>query len=104
MAGKYTSAAQQRLLKLVITLFGDVVQGYAPGDLATAVKCPAAAVTRDLDNLHTAGLVEYVEETRRWRLTPRLPQQAIKVWTAIDRAERELQHAKSRFNARPTID
>lgn len=100
MAGKYTSASQQRLLKLVLALFGDVVQGFQPGDLASAVGCPGAAVTRDLDNLLTAGLVEYVEETRRYRLTPRLPQQAIKVWTAIDRAERDLQEAKSRFNQR----
>jgi DNA-binding IclR family transcriptional regulator len=98
MAGKYTSDSQQRLLKLVLTLFGDVVKGYQPGELAAAVGCPASAVTRDMDNLLTAGLVEYVEETRCWRLTPRLPQQAIKVWTAIDRAERDLQEAKSRFN------
>lgn len=100
MSGKYTSASQQRLLKLVLTLFGDVVQGFRPGDLAAAVSCPAAAITRDLDNLLTAGLVECVEDSGRWRLTPRLPQQAIKVWTSIDRAERDLQEAKSRFNLR----
>jgi hypothetical protein len=36
-----------------------------------------------------------------WRLTPRLPQQAIKVWTAIDRAERRIEESKNRFSRNP---
>ena len=32
----YTNAAQQRILKLLLTLFGDVVNGYPPAALAKA--------------------------------------------------------------------
>ena len=99
--GKYTNAAQQRIVKLVLALFGDVVHGYAPAALAKAVGCSPSAMTRDLDNLASAGLVERDESTGLWRLTPRLPQQAIKVWTAIDSAERRLEESRNRFSRNP---
>lgn len=96
-ATDYTNAAQQRLLQVVLALFGDVVNGYTPSALARAVGCSPQVVTRDLDNLLTAGLAERDEETGRWRLTSRLPQQAVRVWAAIDRAERRAAEAKQRF-------
>jgi DNA-binding IclR family transcriptional regulator len=101
MQGKYTNAAQQRIVKLILVLFGDAIRGYTPTELARAVSCSAAVMTRDLDNLATAGIAERVEETGRWRLTPRLPQQTIKIWTRIDAAERELQEARNRFTRDP---
>lgn len=97
MAGKYTCAPQQRLIKLVLHLFGDVVAGFSPTELAKAVGASSPTITRDLDNLETAGIVRMNEQTGRWILTQRLPQQAIKVWAGIDRAEQELQEAKQRF-------
>jgi len=97
----YTNAAQQRLLKVVIVLFGDVVFGFSPSALAKAVGCAASVITRDLDNLLTAGLVERDEATGHWRLTARLPQQAIKVYNSIERAEQRLRDAKNRFNRNP---
>lgn len=97
----YTNAAQQRLIKVILALFGNVVQGITPSALARSVGCNPAVMTRDLANLAEAGIAERVEATGAWRLTPRLPQQTIKVWTAIDRAERELQEAKNRFNRNP---
>lgn len=100
-ATDYTNAAQQRLLRLLLALFGDVVQGFAPATLAKAVHCSASVITRDLDNLRTAGLAERDEATGLWRLTPRLPQQAIKVWTAIDQAEQRLAQARHRFSRLP---
>jgi DNA-binding IclR family transcriptional regulator len=100
-ATRYTNAAQQRIIKTILALFGDVVAGYPPSVIARHVGCSSSAITRDLDNLATAGIAERVEATGNWRLTPRLPQQAIKVWSAIDRAERELQEARDRFRVRP---
>lgn len=97
----YTNDAQQRLVKIILALFSDVVYGYSPSVLATEVGCSRAVMTRDLDNLLTAGLVEKNEDSGLWRLTPRLPQQTIKVWSAIDRAERRVQEAKNRFNRIP---
>lgn len=97
----YTNAAQQRILQLVLALFGDTVNGYPPGALARAVGCSASVMTRDLDNLRTAGLAERLDDSGHWRLTPRLPQQAIKVFTAIDNAARRVDEARNRFTRTP---
>lgn len=100
-ATDYTNEAQQRLLKLLLALFGDVVHGYPPTALAKAVGCAASATTRDLDNLRTAGIAERDDATGHWRLTPRLPQQAIKVFNAIDATQRRVDEARNRFTRNP---
>lgn len=92
----YTNAAQQRILKLVLALFGDVINGYLPVELIKRTGASASQMTRDLDNLRSAGLAE--EEAGRWRLTARLPQQAVKVYAAIGRAETRLEEARSAIN------
>lgn len=99
MAGKYTNSSQQRVLKLVLVLFGDVVRGYQPSALAKLVGCNPSDITRDLDNLHTAGLASFDEQTQCWRLTPRLPQQAVKVYAALGRAETQLSEDRSRYTS-----
>lgn len=98
---QYTNEAQQRLMEVTLALFGDVIAGYPPSVLAKTVGCSPSVITRDLDNLHTAGWAERVEATGHWRLTPRLPQQAIKVFAAIDRAQREVEEARNRFTRNP---
>ena len=93
----YTNDAQQRLIKVILLMFDHVVNGLPPSVIAREVKCSAAVMTRDLANLSTAGIAAKDETTGHWRLTPRLPQQTIKVWADIDRADRRLQEAKNRF-------
>lgn len=100
-ATDYTNEAQQRLMKLVIALFGDVIHGYPPSALAKAVECSQSVITRDLDNLLIAGWAERDEGTGHWRLTPRLPQQAIKVFNALDAAQRRVDEARNRFTRNP---
>lgn len=97
----YTNTAQQRVLKVVLALFSDAVVGVSPGALAKSVGCSPSVMTSDLRNLATAGLAERDEETGLWRLTPRLPQQCIKVWTSIDRAERRIEESRARFSRNP---
>ena len=97
----YTNAAQQRILQLQMALFTDVVNGLPPSRLAELLRVSASAITRDLDNLRTAGLAERDEATGHWRLTPRLPQQAIKVFNAIDTAQRRVDEARNRFTRNP---
>jgi DNA-binding IclR family transcriptional regulator len=97
----YTNLAQQRLLKIVIALFSDVVFGLSPSALAREVHCAQSVITRDLDNLRTAGLAEKDESTGYWRLTPRLPQQAIKALNSIDRASRKVEETKNRYTRNP---
>ena len=93
----YTNEAQQRLVKVILTLFADVVQGLPPGAIAREVGCSAAVMTRDLANLRQAGIADRDDATGLWRLTPRLPQQAIKVWSAIDASEKRLAEARRRY-------
>jgi len=94
----YTNAAQQRILALVLYLFGDVAHGYRPAALAQALGCSASAMTRDLDNLRTAGFAEYVEQTSCWRLTSRLPNQAAKVYATAATQARQFDHLSRQFN------
>lgn len=101
-ATDYTNAAQQRILRLVVALFGDAVNGYPPSKLAELLDVSNLSyITRDLDNLRTAGLAERDDATGNWRLTPRLPQQAIKVFNAIDAAQRRVDEARNRFTRNP---
>ncbi len=100
-ATDYTNAAQQRILQLQFALCGDVVHGYAPSKLAELLNATGSTITRDLDNLRTAGIAERDEATGNWRLTPRLPQQAIKVLNAIDAAQRRVDEARNRFTRNP---
>lgn len=96
----YTNEAQQRILTMVMALFGDVVNGFTPGALAKTVGCSASTATRDIYNLTKFGLVE-CDDNGALRLTPRLPQQAIKIFNAIDLAERRTAEAKQRFSRNP---
>lgn len=100
-ATDYTNAAQQRILQLVLALFGDVVHGYPPSKLADLLDASPSVITRDLDNLRTAGLADRDEATGHWRLTHRLPQQAIKVFNAIDAAQRRVDEARNRYTRNP---
>lgn len=69
-ATDYTNAAQQRLLQLIDLLAGHELQGMEPGAIAKALVISATAVTRDLDNLRTAGWAEQTPQGGRWRLAP----------------------------------
>lgn len=95
MSTDYTNAAQQRILRLVLAMFGDVVQGYTPGQLCQMAGVKPDAMTRDLANLVIAGLAVKDEEDGRYRLTARLPQQAVKVYAALGRAETRLTETKA---------
>ena len=92
---KYVNDAQQRLLKLILALFGDVVHGYTPGQLCDATGARADQMTRDLSNLVAAGLADRDDEDGRYRLTARLPQQAVKVYAALGRAETRLNETRA---------
>lgn len=97
MSGQYTNDAQQRLLKVVMLLGEDVVVGLAPAQIAKALDVPASYVTRDLDNLRTAGWAIQQEETGRWLLGAKAGSLGVKVLASLDRATRKVDEARSRF-------
>lgn len=94
---KYTNDAQQRLLKVVMLLGEDVITGIAPAQIAKALNVPASYVTRDLDNLKTAGWAIQQEDTGRWLLGAKAGALGVKVMASIDRAERKVTEARNRF-------
>ncbi|HDR9757548.1 IclR family transcriptional regulator [Burkholderia cepacia] len=95
----YTNAAQQRLIRVLTVLFSDIVDGVTNSTIAREVGCSPAAVTRDLENLRTAGLAERDESTGRWLLTPRLPRQALTAMSVLDRRQRRLDEVRQRMSA-----
>jgi len=97
----YTNDAQQRILNVLFALCLDAVNGFAPSKLAELVSASPSAITRDLDNLRTAGLAERVEATGCWRLTPRLPQQAINILNSVDAQQRRVDEVRNRYTRTP---
>lgn len=95
--GKYTSAQQQRLLGLIQALAGHEVNGLAPSQIAAATRCFASQVTRDLDNLRSAGFAEEIRDLGRWRLGPVFVQIALAHTAGIERAKRRLEEIEARF-------
>lgn len=93
----YTNEAQQRLLKLVMLLGEDVITGFAPAQIAKHLSVPASYVTRDLDNLKTAGWAVQDESTGRWTLGTKPGALGVKVMASIDRAGRRVDEARNRF-------
>lgn len=98
MSAAYTHEGQQRILKLVLLLAGHEITGLAPSEIARQQGCSASLVTRDIDNLVTAGFAELVAETQRWRLAPQVVQIALRHMQALDRAEQRLAETRNRFS------
>ena len=95
----YTNAAQQRLLQLVNLLAGNEAVGLAPSQIARDLDCNASVVTRDLDNLRTAG---WAEQTAKelWRLTPHVIQLAVRHGEGLTAASQELSDVTRRYSRR----
>lgn len=95
----YTNAAQQRLLQLVNLLAGHELAGLAPGQIARDLDCNASVITRDLDNLRTAGWAEQTPK-ELWRLTPHVIQLSVRHGVALAAARQELIDVPARYGAR----
>ena len=100
-ATDYTNASQQRILSIVLALFSEPINGFTPSRLAELHRCPQPMITRDMDNLRTAGYAVRDEATGNWMLAPRIGQQAIKIFNAIDAADRRVEEARNRFTRNP---
>lgn len=94
---KYTNDAQQRLLQVVMLLGEDVYQGTAPAQIAKTLNIPASYVTRDLENLKTAGWAVQVPESGRWLLGAKAGALGVKVLASLERAERKVAEARNRY-------
>jgi DNA-binding IclR family transcriptional regulator len=95
---KYINDSQQRILKLVLCMAGNEIEGLSPTEVARLNECSPSQVTRDLANLKALGLAEQVPVTGRWRLGPQIVQVAIRHMTALERAELRLAETRNRFS------
>lgn len=93
----YRCASQQRILKVLMCLFGHEIEGLAPGQVAKLAEITAANATRDLWNLEEAGLVERLPCGDKVRISPQLGRKALSVLHALDRAKRQLDDITARF-------
>jgi DNA-binding IclR family transcriptional regulator len=98
---RYRSASQQRILRVLLALAGNEVNGLAPGELARGLQIGANQVTHDLRNLRIAGLAEEIPDLKRWRLSPRIPQIAVAMLHGIDRTEQRLTDTRQRYTREP---
>jgi len=94
---RYRSESKQRLLKVLVHLGGNEVNGLAPSQISKALGIEPSSVTSDLANLYLAGLAEQIPETGRWRLSPVLPQIGVAMLATVDRAERRVAEVRQRF-------
>jgi predicted DNA-binding transcriptional regulator YafY len=93
----YTNDAQQRILKLLMLLAGHELLGLAPARIALEQACSPSQVTRDLQNLKTAGMAELVQDTGGWRLAPTVVQIAVRHAVAMERAKAKLNETAMRY-------
>lgn len=94
----YTNVAQQRLLQLLDLLAGHELQGLLPGEIALALSCSPSHVTRDLDNLRTAGWAELTPKGDRWRLSPHVVQISLRHAAALQAGHQNLHDVAQRFS------
>lgn len=66
----YTSSCQQRILKVLLAMFGHEIDGLAPGQIAKLAEITPQEATRDIHNLVVAGYVEQVPHNGQYRVSP----------------------------------
>jgi|JI9StandDraft_2_1071091.scaffolds.fasta_scaffold392026_2 DNA-binding IclR family transcriptional regulator len=98
---QYDNAAQQRILRLVGILSGHELHGLSPKDMADGLGISQPTITRDLHNLREVGFAEQIQETGRYRLSPKIVQIAIAHMTAMERAASQLTETKNRYSREP---
>ena len=101
-ATDYTNAAQQRLLQLIDLLAGHELLGLTPGEIAKALTVGASTITRDLDNLRTAGWAELTPKGDRWRLTPHVIQISLRYSAALQAGAQSWRDLEQRYG-RPDL-
>lgn len=93
----YYNGSQQRVLRVMLALFGHEIDGLAPSQLARAVNANASAITRDIYNLIEVGVAERLPHNENIRISPVLGRKALQVMTALDAAERRIHETRTRF-------
>ena len=97
----YTNAAQQRILQLIDLLAGHELQGLTPTEIGRALGSAAPLVTRDLDNLRTAGWAELHPGGKTWRLAPHAIQTSLRYAAGLQAGSQNLRDTQRRYGTPP---
>jgi DNA-binding IclR family transcriptional regulator len=81
-------------------LFGHEMHGVTLTEVSKWMSIAAPMALRDLHNLQEAGLAEQLADSR-WRLTPKLPQKALAMLEAMDRAQQRVTETRNRYTRNP---
>lgn len=100
-ATSYTNAAQQRVLQLIDLLAGHELQGLTPTEIGRALGSAAPQVTRDLDNLRTAGWAELHPNGKTWRLAPHAIQISLRYAAGLQAGVQALNDTVQRHGTPP---
>lgn len=88
---RYVSDQQQRLLRLILFLAGNELNGVRPLQIAKGLGVSASHVTRDMANLRHFGWLEDVPGAVGCvRLSPAIVQIAMRHMTGVERARSRL--------------
>lgn len=94
----YTNSSQQRILNVLLTMFGHEINGLEPGQIAEMTQTSPSNITRDIFNLRKAGFVEQLQhDENRFRVSPMIGQKSISILTTIERAASRVDEAKNRY-------
>lgn len=93
----YTSSCQQRILKVMLVMFGHEIDGLPPGQIAKLAGITPQAATRDLFNLVESGIAEQVAHNNNYRITPMLGQKSLAILHTIERAAQRVEETRNRY-------
>ena len=102
-ATDYTNAAQQRLLQLIDLMAGHELQGLTPGEIVKALAVNGSTVTRDLDNLRTAGWAELHPGGKTWRLAPHAIQISLRYAAGLQMGAQNQRDTQRRYGTPPGL-
>jgi DNA-binding IclR family transcriptional regulator len=102
-ATNYTNAAQQRVLRLIDLLAGHELQGLTPTEIGRALGSAAPLVTRDLDNLRTAGWAELHPGGKTWRLAPHAIQISLRYAAGLQMGAQNQRDTQRRYGTPPGL-
>ncbi len=90
------SKAQLRGYETLKALFGHEVSGIECAELAKQLSRDKSQVYKDLSTLQAAGLAEQFPD-KRWRLSPSLAREAIRIMNCIDSARKRIEETAGRY-------
>lgn len=90
------SNAQQRVLKVMLSLSGYEYKGLRTKDVAKINNISIVNASRDLGNLKEAGLVEKME-TNYWRLTNIIPKMGLLMLSKMEEQQSKFENFKNNY-------